>query len=182
MRDPVDLGEARNLHIPVIRLEGDVMLQQGPGLGAAIEPAPQPPLVGTQPVIDGASADREQLILGLWGEAEAPVDPGHPLGQQRFQSRRPRIVGGLPDCLHNRNHPRTVGRRPVSPLRPSLLSRRWTIQQANRVLAVVSAVGAKLVQDALLGRRVRLLVPRVNSLQILPFRSLTHEVTRLHGG
>ena len=46
----------------------------------------------------------------------------------------------------------------------------------------LTAVGAKLVQDALLGRRVRLLVPRVNSLQILPFRSLTHEVTRLHGG
>ena len=119
MRDQVDLGEARNLHIPVIRLEGDVMLQQGSRLGAAIEPAPQLPLVRGQPVIDRASADAEQLTLGLRGEPEAPANPGHPLGQQRFQPRRPRIVGSLPDRLQNGNHPRTVGRRPGSPLPPS---------------------------------------------------------------
>jgi hypothetical protein len=111
MRDQVYFGEARNFHIPVIGLERDVMLQQGLRLGAAIEPTPQLPLGRGQPIIDGASADAEQLSLGLLGEPEASANPGHPLRRQRFQPRRPRIVGGLPDRLQNSNHSRTVGRR-----------------------------------------------------------------------
>jgi hypothetical protein len=49
--------EARSLHLLVIGLEGNVTFQQGPGLGAAVEPTPLLPLLPAQAVIDAAGAD-----------------------------------------------------------------------------------------------------------------------------
>ena len=67
MRDQVDLREARYLHIPVIGLERDVMFEQGARLGAPVEPPSQLRFVGAQAVIEGASADGQQLTLQLRG-------------------------------------------------------------------------------------------------------------------
>jgi len=89
MRNRVDLGEARPLHLPGIGLERGGMLQPGPQLGAALEPMPQPPLGRGQAVIDGASADPQPLTLERRGEPEAPANPGHPLGPQRFPPHHP---------------------------------------------------------------------------------------------
>jgi len=35
--DEIDLGEAWRGNVPAIGLQGDVVLEQGPGLGAAVE-------------------------------------------------------------------------------------------------------------------------------------------------
>jgi len=54
MRHQINLREARYLGIPVVRLERDAMLQQGPRLGVAVRPAPTLPLLPPQAVIDRA--------------------------------------------------------------------------------------------------------------------------------
>jgi hypothetical protein len=51
------------------------------------------------------------------------------------------------------------------------------VEQANSMLAMITAVGAELVQDALPLRTAGLLVGRINTLQVVPSRSLTHSVT-----
>ena len=63
MRDQVDLGEAGRRDVPVLRPDGDVMFEQGAGLGAAIEPAADLAFAGLQATIDRAGADPAQLAF-----------------------------------------------------------------------------------------------------------------------
>ena len=182
MRHQVDLGEARHLDVPMIRLERDVMLQQAPRLGAAVEPAPPLPLLPAQAIIDAARADAEQLPLRLRRQPEAAANPGHPLRQQGLQTYRPGIIGRFPDGLQNRHHGRAVGSAAYSSPGRRFRRRQRTVQQADSMLAVITAVGAELVQHALLLRTAGLPVARINALQIVPSRCSTHWVTRLHDG
>src|SRR6516225_9370631 len=179
MRHQIDLGEARRLHIPVIRLERDVMFQQGPGLGATVEPTPPLPLLSAQAVIDAARADAQPLPLDLRGEPEAAANPRHPLRQQGFQPHRPGIIGRCPDGLQDRNRLRAEGSTMRPPPGRRLRRRERTVEQANGMLAVITAIGTELVQDALPLRTTGLLIARINTLQVVPSRSLTHSVTRV---
>src|SRR5947208_8305341 len=182
MRNQVDLVEARHLDVRVIRLERDVMLQQAPRLGAAVEPAPPLPLLPAQAVIDAARADAEQLLLGPGTEPEAAANPGHPLRQQGLQTYRPGIIGRFPDGLQNRHHGQAVGSAAYSSPGRRFRRRQRTVQQADSMLAVITAVGAELVQDALFLPTAGLPVARINALQIVPSRCSTHWATRLHDG
>ena len=59
----VDLGEAGNGHVPPIGLEGDVVFEQGAGLGAAVQPLANLAAVRGQPAIHLARADGQHLPL-----------------------------------------------------------------------------------------------------------------------
>jgi hypothetical protein len=61
--DEVDLGEARDDHVPAVGLEGDVVLEQGAGLGTAVQPLAELPAVGGEPAIHLARADAQHLSL-----------------------------------------------------------------------------------------------------------------------
>ena len=62
MGHQVQLREARDRHIPVIGLQRDVVLEQGPGLRPPVAAGPEPSLDRAQATIDLARADRPQLL------------------------------------------------------------------------------------------------------------------------
>lgn len=75
VRDQIRLGEAGRGDIPPIGLEGDVVFEQRPGLGAAIEAAAEVGLPGSKTPVHGPRADREELLLhrrGGWRTAPWP--------------------------------------------------------------------------------------------------------------
>src|SRR5579863_9958307 len=110
-------------------------------------------------------------------QAEAAANPGHPLRQQSLQAYRPGIIGRFPDRLQNRQRGRAVGSAAWPPSGRRFRRRQRTVQHPDGMLAVIAAVGAELVQDALLLRPTRLPVARINALQIVSSRSSTHSVT-----
>src|SRR5947208_14737089 len=137
------------------------MLQQGPRLGAAVEPASPLSLLPAQAVIDAARADAAQLPLRLQRQPEAAANPGHPLRQQGLQTYRPGIIGRFPHRLQNRHHWRAVGSAAYSSPGRRFRRRQRTVQQADGMLAVITAVGAELVQDALFLRTAALPLARI---------------------
>jgi len=61
--DQVHLDEARTLDIPVVGLDGDVMLEESSGLGAAVD-APLELLFSVlEAAVDGAGAYAEQFLF-----------------------------------------------------------------------------------------------------------------------
>ncbi len=53
MGDEIDLGEARRGDVPVLSADGDVMLEQGAGLGTAVQSAADLPFAILQAAVDG---------------------------------------------------------------------------------------------------------------------------------
>ena len=78
MGHQVQLGEARDRHVPVIGLQRDVVLEQRPGLGPAIAACRELPLDGRQAPVDLARTDGAELLAHGGGEPEAPAGPGEP--------------------------------------------------------------------------------------------------------
>jgi hypothetical protein len=108
--DQVHLGKARGRHVPVVGLEGDVMLEQRPWLRAAVEAALEPPRAPPEAAIDRAGADGAELLLHLRRDREVPLRPRQPYRQQRGQARRPRIAGHLPQRAEDGHGLGEVGR------------------------------------------------------------------------
>src|SRR5947209_7782186 len=63
MRDQVDLGETRSLHIPTIGLHRNVVLQQSARLGAPVDTSFPLALLRLQPAVDLPGTDAQQLFL-----------------------------------------------------------------------------------------------------------------------
>jgi hypothetical protein len=63
MGDEVDFGEAGRGDIPVLGADGDVVLEQGAGLGAAVEAAADLPFASLQAAVHGAGTDPAHLPL-----------------------------------------------------------------------------------------------------------------------
>jgi len=61
--DEVGLRGPRAGDVPPLRLDGDLVFEQGAGLGAAVEAAPQPLAVGLEQAVDDAGADGAQPVL-----------------------------------------------------------------------------------------------------------------------
>ena len=94
MRDQIDLGPARRAHIPVIRLDRDVVLEQGARLRAAIAAPLEPCLLRLQPPVDLPGADGQELPFERARQGKPATDPPQPYGQQGLQPDRPGIAGG----------------------------------------------------------------------------------------
>jgi hypothetical protein len=78
VRDEVDLREPRDGLVPAIRLEGDVVLEQGVGLGPSLQPLTELAALGCQPAIDLARADAQQLLLHGGPRVQPTPGPGQP--------------------------------------------------------------------------------------------------------
>ena len=76
MRDQVHLGKSRGRDIPMLGANGDVMFEQGPGFGAAVEAAPHLALTRLEMAVDGAGADRPELAVHCGGNGVAAARPG----------------------------------------------------------------------------------------------------------
>ena len=99
-------------------------------------------------IIDAALAAEEQWPLPIGREAEAAADPRQPLRPEGLPADRPERIGCFPDGFQDREPARRDAHPSGAASSQGPRFRRWPLQQPDRVLAVVTAVGAKLVQDA----------------------------------
>ena len=174
----VELGEAGGGDVPVVGLQRDVVLEQGPGLGPAIAARRELPLDGRQASVDLARTDGAELLAHGGGEPEAPAGPGQPEGQQRFQPHRPGIPGGLPDRGQRLDHRQPV-RGGAPPAAGPLGTRGRAVEKPQRVLALVARGLTELIEDPPPLDPGRAPVARVDGREDLPPRTATHHVTLL---
>ncbi len=167
VRHQIDLREARLAHLPPSRPDGNLVLEQSPRFGLAVEPSLRLRLVGPEPTVDLAGADPQQLALQPRRDRDALLEPRQPQRQQCLQPHRPRVVRRLPHQAQRVIHRLAIA-RPTKPTpgRPPLGSR--AVQTPHRVLAVIARHPANLVQNPTLLRPIRLPVPRPDPAQILP--------------
>ena len=104
MRDQIDFGEAGLANVPVVGLDGNVMLQQGARFGPTVDPFFELALLGAEPIVDGAGTEAEQLLFQSRGQVKSFPSPGHPHRQQRLQTDRPGIACRFPDGTEHRDH------------------------------------------------------------------------------
>src|SRR5262245_12946794 len=95
--------------------------------------------------------------------------------------RRPPRPTLFPYTTLFRSHLRPIGGTPFATLRRRRSGRR-TIEQANRVFAMVSTIPAKLVEDGLLRSRRGSGISVMNFSQVFPFRLSAHDVTPFNQG
>jgi len=96
MRDQIDFDIARLRHVPMFRANGDLMFEQGAGLGASIQAAFEFEFMRLQAAIDLARTNRQELLFLRRRERKANANPDDPQGQQRFEADRPGIARGFP--------------------------------------------------------------------------------------
>src|SRR5712671_520886 len=151
MRNQIHFRETRSSDVPAVGLHRNVVLEQIARLGAPVNPPSPLRLLRLQPAVHLPRTDLQQLLFDLRPHAKTLADPRQPQRQQRLQPHRPGIPCGLPHGGQQSQRFRTVTEpAPPLPSCPPLLRPR-PIQQANRILAVIARVGAKLAQDHLLG-------------------------------
>src|SRR5688572_12949287 len=102
VRDQVGFGKAWGLDVPGIGFDGDVMFEQGSGLGASVEAPLELVFFRLQSAVDLARRDRAQLLFYLWGEGVMVLGPRQPKREQGFEPYRPRIARHLPNGLQDR--------------------------------------------------------------------------------
>ena len=166
VRHQVDLGEPWDRDVPSIRLDGNLVLQEGPRLGAAVHPVPELRLLRLQTAIDLARADLQELALRGPAQGKALPEPRQPHGEHHLQSNRPGIPSCLPDDHQSPNHIGSVMGSP-RPTRPWTGRRAWPAEQPDRVLPVVAANPAELIQDRSFRLRRSPPISVVNRPQVL---------------
>jgi len=172
MGDQVDLGEARGSDIPVLGLDGDMVLEQGTGLRAPVEAAAQPMFGLPEVAIDRAGADGLEVVFHPCRDVKMLPRPGQPEGEEGLEPDRPGVAGGLPDVLQDGQEPGVIGRWAAAAPRCGWTGRLG--QGADRGLAVVACGGTDLCEDLDLGDAGRPLVPLPDRLDILAFGRGTH--------
>jgi hypothetical protein len=175
MGDEIELGEAGDGDIPVIGLQGNVVLEEGAGLGAAVAPGLEVALVRRQAPIDLPGTDPAELGLGRGGEVEMAPRPRQPERQQRLEADRPRVARRRPDLRQRLDHPRGIRESAAPRPAPGLPGRR-PVEQPDRVLAVVLRHATELIQDPLLLLAPRAPIAGMDRPQVLPLRFRTHDV------
>ena len=161
----IDLGKARLLHVPAVRLQRNLMLEERPRLRPAVLPRPQLALEGPQAPIHLPRAHRPELLDNLAGDPPPPTCPRQPRGQQGLQPQRPRVSGGLPDSPQRAHDHRSIADR-RAPAASSPRSLRPT-QRPNHRLAVIARHLTHLIQQLALRRPRRVLVAFPHPSQIL---------------
>jgi len=155
------------------------VLEQGPGLGAAVEALLELPLVRGQAAIHLAGADREEVALDGAGELQAAPGPRQPEREQCLEAYGPRIAGCLPDHPERLNDGQPVRGGAPTPGAGVVVARGGPVQQAHGMLPVIAGDPAALIQDPALLRARRLPIAAMNRLEVLPSRVRSHDVTLL---
>src|SRR5437667_8413471 len=129
---------------------------------------------GLQQPVDLRRTDLEQLFLkSLREPRRAPLVTFKPFGQRRFEQLAAELITGQPDHLqHRQNLGGFVNDFRSRP--PGRRARQWTVQKPQRGFAMITASGAKLVEDALFVRTTSTLITAVNAGQGLAFGRQTH--------
>jgi hypothetical protein len=129
---------------------------------------------GSQEAVDLRGTDLQQLFpksFRQWGRA--PLVMFEPCGQRRLKQLAAELVAGQPDGFEHRQHlggfieefgARAFGRRGAQ----------RTVQQPQGGLAMISAGGAKLIEDARLVRPTGARIAAVHAGQGLAFGRQTH--------
>jgi hypothetical protein len=177
--DEIDLREARHGDVPAIGLDGDVVLEQGARLGAAVEAFLELALLGRQPAIDLPGADGEQLALEGGRQAQAAPGAGQPEGPQGLEADGPGIAGGRPDRGERVDHGGPIEGGAPAPGPWALAGRGGAVQQPHGVLAVIAGDPGALIEDLLFLRAPRLAVARMDRLEVLPLGMCRHDVPLL---
>src|SRR5260370_13368791 len=174
LRDQIDFGKPGRGHVPTVGLHRNVVLQQRARLGPPVQAPLMLLIVPLQTPVHLPGADPQQLLLDLRAQPIVLENPGQPTGQQGLQTHRPGIARGFP-------HPSQDGKRLLavawlassrrSHLRPV---RRRTVEQANRVLAMVSARQTEFVQHPLPAFAVGFAITLVDHPKVLPPRLVSH--------
>ena len=181
MRDQIDLCKAGRFDIPVVGLDRDVVFEQGARFGAPVEALLELASLSLQSPIDGRRADQEQLFLHGGRQRHAFDRPRQPQRQNSFETHRARIACGFPDRRQRCDHLGAIGwSTPLSYHRLGLL-RRWTIEQANGVFAIVVADLTELVENPGSQRLGYFLVSNLNRFEIIPSGLSTHVFVTLPG-
>jgi len=154
MGDEIDLGKARDRDRPVIRLEGNVVLEQRAGFRPPIAAGAELAFQGRQPPINLPGADRAQLAAHGGGQAQPAPGPGQPRRPQRLQAYGPRVSRRLPDHPQRLDHRARIRRGPAPPARPRC-ARGRTVEEPQRVLAMVARRPTELIEDPPLARSWR---------------------------
>jgi hypothetical protein len=149
-RDQVQLGEARHGHIPVVRLQRNVVLEQRPRLGAPVAPGLERSLGRSQAAIDLARTDGPQGPAHRRRQPEPAAGPGQPQREQGLEPHRPGIAGGLPNHGQRLDHGHPVRGRPTAPPGPRP-PRGRAVEEPERRLPVVAGGCAELIEDRSLG-------------------------------
>jgi hypothetical protein len=175
MGDKVELGEPGEGHVPVIRLQGNVVLEQGPGLGAPVAPRLKGPFDRRQAPIDLARADGPQLSADRGRQAQPAAGAGQPQREQGLEPYGPGIARGVPDGGQRLDHRPAVRGRPAAPPGSRPPGGR-AVEEPERRLPMVAGGRTELIEDLSLGLPGRLTVAPVDGLQVLLLRAEAHHV------
>src|SRR5262245_16215421 len=134
---PIEFGEAGHGDIPVVGLQGNVGLEQRPGLGAPVPPGLERSLGRREAPIDLARADGPQLPAHRGRQPAPAAGPGQPQREQGLEPHGPGIARGLPDRSQRLDHRRAVRGRPAAPPGPRP-PRGWAMEEPQGRLPMVA--------------------------------------------
>jgi len=125
---------------------------------------------GLQQPVNLRRADRQQFFLNCCGQRRlTPLVMFEPFAQRRLEQLAARLVAGQPDRLeHGQQHRRIINDFGAGSLLDIHCQR--TVQQPQGGFAMITAVEAKLVQDAALVRTTGALITAMDFGEILAFR------------
>jgi hypothetical protein len=138
MGHQIDFQIAGARDVPVIRLDGDQMLEQGAGPGGPVEPSLQPVLVRVEPPVHLPHTDGKQLAFQRRAQGPPLSDPRKPDRHRRLEARSTQIARLLPDPRQHANGLRTVSRSPTRHTSRARAGRLPPIQQPHGILPVIS--------------------------------------------
>ena len=100
--------------------------------------------------------------------------PRQPQRQQSFEPCRARIARGLPDRGQSPDHFGSIGGATALGIGGVGVLRCWTVEQPNRVFAIVVADLTELVENTRSQRLGCFSVTEVNRFEVIPFGLSTH--------
>ena len=171
--------DSRARDIPVIRLDRDLVLQQGARARGAIEASLDPVLPRPQPAINLSGTDLHQLGFQRRGDSCMTPQPRQPRGECRGEALRTQIAGRFPDLREEPNHVLGIGGPPPSHLADRGPRRNRPPEQPNGVLAMIPTYPHHFVQQGRALSSPSPPIPFPHHAQILVLRPLRH-ATCLH--
>ena len=176
VRHQINFQIARLVHIPVVCLNGDLVLQQRTGPGGTVEPTLQRPFAKLQPPIHLPWADGQELARHLGGQRHAGPHPGQPLRQRRLQPLRTEIPGRFPHLGQHADHRLAVPGPPPRDTPGAWRLGQRPVEQPERILAMIPTHLSELVQHHRLLSPLGPLIPWPYHSQILVLRPSRHAV------
>src|SRR4051812_21842167 len=92
VRDQIHFREARSVHVPAIGLNGNVVLENVTGPGAAVDSAYRLASLRLETAIDSRGADLAQKVFFRRCDAQFLASDRHPFKQRDFQPASARVA------------------------------------------------------------------------------------------